>query len=185
MFDNIIILNEKPKQPLKTLDAEMTIEEFTEFLKEFTDRGAEIEWGFNANNPDTWADPSIEGSFINFVNSFGEATEMGQLTFHTIYPTFGTILAIPIFSEGSMKINFVTGVDDFWENEVCDDCFLTLFNCEDDHENKSEAVRKLIETYPIIQHDQSRDNEFSKQSCDCCGSKLHGRRHFLVCMKGE
>ena len=187
MFDNIIILNESPKQPLISIDSEMSIEEFTEFFTEFSDHGGELEWSFNGNNPDTWYTLK-ESQFIPFVRGLDKNDRMGELTFHTVYPSFGMILAIPDFEKMVVKVRFITGVEEFWENEVCDDCFLQMFGNDDDREpseNVKEHVDRLIQNFPIIQHDVSRMNEFSKGACDCCGSKLHGRRHFLVCMKGE
>lgn len=183
MFKNIIILNEKPKQPLKSLDSSMLVEEFIEFFQEFIDRGAQLEWAFNANNPDTY-DNKYETTFKTFLSMVNKNDIMDEVSFHTVYPTFGVIVAVPNIEKGEVNVSLVYGVEDFWENEICLDCFSSLMGCDEEKE-QTEPVVKLISTYPIIQHDQSHDNSFSYQACDCCGSKLGGNRYFLICMKGE
>lgn len=185
MFNNIIIMNESPKMPLISIDSDMSLEDFIEFFKEFADRGGELEWSFNGNNPDTWYTLKYN-HFVPFIETLNVGEKISELTFHTVYPTFGMILAIPDFEEETVKIRFITGVEDFWENEVCDDCYIQMFGEEEDREadpRVKEFTDKMVSEFPIIQLDVSRVNEFSAQKCDCCGSQLHGRRHFLICMK--
>lgn len=175
MFNNIIILNENPKQPLKALDAIMPLEDFVDFIKEFLENKGEVDFSCNEYQQDC-------NEFRNFVKSIDSDLMFSELPFHSIYPTYGTILAVPNFFAKKVDIHFIIGCDDFWEYEVCDDCLQTLFGCDEEPEEKPHIL-KMLNEFPIIQHDESRVNEFSHQACDCCGKKLAGRRHFLICEK--
>ena len=184
MFKNVILLNESLKQPLKTLSSEMPLDEFIEFFGELYENAKDImyEWSVNYDNPE-W-NPANERPVLTLIQIIDKEEKFSLVKFHSIYPSFGTLLLVFNAENSTVKVSMVYGVEDFWENEVCHDCFSSLMGCGEEQE-QTEPVVKLISTYTVIQHDPSRDNTFSAQACDCCGSKLGGNRYFLICMKGE
>lgn len=183
MITTFIILNEPLKQPLKVLKSEMSLEDFQGLWQEAVDNDCGLEWAFNYNGHDQGIEK--ERPLLRFIKSVDPHEVSAQVTFHSIYPTFGTVLVFFKEETKTVELHIVYGVEDFWENEVCKDCFEAAFLNEDGVFEQSEHVKKLLETYHIIQHDQSRDNSFSQQTCDCCGSKLAGNRYFLVCLKED
>ena len=178
----IIILNEPLTQPLKFLKSEMSIEDFTELWQEALDNGGTLEWSFNYNNPE-WS-PEKEKPFLNFVKGLDPYEGASQVKFQSIYPVFGDVLVFLKQETKTVELHIVYGVDDFWELEVCQDCFIALFGC-DEEAKQEEHISNFLTAYPILQHDQSRDDEFLRVTCYCCGSKLGGKRYFLIGMKED
>lgn len=182
MITTFIILNEPLKQPLKVLKSEMSLEDFTELWQEAVDNDCGLEWAFNYNGPNQGIEK--ERFFLRFIKAIDPHEAISQVKFHSIYPTFGTVLVFFKEETKTVELHIVFGVDDFWELEVCQDCFSSLFGCNEEAEQEDHII-KLLATYPILQHDQSRDDSFSRVTCDCCGSKLGGKRYFMIGMKGE
>jgi hypothetical protein len=182
---NLYILNEKPKVPFKALKSEMELDDFLEFITEFLEcHPYGGYWAVNYNNPE-WS-PALERPFLDFVKCVDPQEIIDQVQFTSLgFDIFGDILVI--YTPGKpVEVNLVYGMEDYWENEVCIDCFSTLFM--DDPETAPsfhEAVGTLIKQFPIIQHDQSRDSEFGVLPCDCCSSPLAGTRYMLICMKED
>ena len=185
MFDNLLILSHQLKQPLKCITSSMDFDDFIEFCTEYierSDKTQNIEYSYDHNNTESTGE--FWSMFSALIRNLNTGDALSEVRYNSIYPCFGTIIAIPNFETNTVKILLIYGVEDFWENEVCEDCFQSLFleNTEIPEEIKA-ATNDLISNYPIIQHDQSKDSPFRTSQCDCCGSHLHGKRYFLVCMK--
>lgn len=175
------IINQELKMPLKAYEAIVSHEEFVPFYQVLVEAGHDITWSYNFNDPEYR--PGSEKSHTTFISSFDSEDAATYMRYHSIYPSLGDVVVIPQ-PDNSIKLMFVYGVEDFWENEVCAECFTQLFfELDDGEETVKPEVEKMLTTFPIITHDQSRDNDFSMQTCDCCGSKLGGQRHFLICLK--
>jgi hypothetical protein len=178
---NLHIVNEKPKVPFKSLKSEMDIHDFVEFITECLDcNPCNTYWAFNYNNPE-WS-PAVERPFLDFIRAIDPQELITQSKFTNIEYGFGDMIVI--YTKDNIEVHLVYAMEDYWENEVCEDCFSTLFGCDEEEERK-DHILKMLSDFPIIQHDQSRDSDFSNMVCDCCGSKLAGKRYFLICIKED
>jgi len=181
---NLYILNEKPKVPFKSLKSEMEMDDFVEFITEYLEYNPYSGyWSVNYNSPE-W-NPTLERPFLDFVKSVDPQEIIDQVKFTSLGYEFGDIIVI--YTPGKpIEVHLVYAMEEYWENEVCIDCFSTLFQENPDTmPDIQEAMNKLIQQFPIIQHDQSRDSEFGTLPCDCCGSPLAGTRYMLICMKED
>ena len=172
----LIIINEPLKIPIKGFCSRISYEEFGELFMAMKESTV---WSYNFNNPEHR--PGYERGHLAFLTCFDKEDEVPHVSYHSITPGIGSLIAVP--ERNDVKITFVYGLEDYWENEVCQYCFSELYGCCEEGEEQSNHVRNLLNMFPIISHDPSRDSEFSTQSCDCCGSKLGGQRHFLICLK--
>ena len=71
--------------------------------------------------------------------------------------------------------------DDVW---CCVDCLMLVANddasgMDDETEAKCRAGINAIDGY-LVCNDNDDDEEFSRRSCDVCGSTLEGSRHHLA-----